>query len=76
MTKLTDDDRRRIIAAAAQAAATAPDREVRSVSYKGKKLPLPVARVPLDSVLLNPRSSGAHAATIDQQCRHGLHELD
>lgn len=56
MAPITEDDRRKVVAAAAAAAAAAPGREVGSVSYKGEKLPLPVARVPLEYVLLNPGS--------------------
>lgn len=70
MTAITEEARRHAVAAAATAAASAPagQREVGSVIYKGEKLPLAVARVPLEHVLLNPRS---HRIRAQLQSRPG-----
>ncbi|MCJ1715101.1 hypothetical protein [Curtobacterium sp. VKM Ac-2922] len=58
MTSITHEARAKVVAdaAAAAAAATGAQHQIGAVPYKGKRLTLPVAQVPLDHVLLNPRS--------------------
>jgi hypothetical protein len=58
MTTIDHAARAKVIADAAAAALAAPagQRPVNTVPYRGQRLALPVAHVPLDHVLLNPRS--------------------